>query len=340
MSNETRPSDEPKALAALMPQSKTTQEILCWVLIGVLTLYLVYLYLNTLSYVALAWSSDEYSHGYILPFGAALLLFLRRKSLVDVSRSDRLWGLGVGCGLIVFGTLLRLIGARNVIFTFDNISFVPCLMGIFVMVGGIRAILWAGPPVFFLLFMFPLPRFLEEWILHPLQGFATTSAFYALQTMGIEAWQEGNLIHLTNDTLNVVTACSGLNMLTILMALGFAIAMILTNRPLWERIIIFWSALPIALLVNSLRITTTGLMYAVGVERKLVETFFHDVAGLAMPVVALGLLLLFAQLMSWLIVDVEPSEMAPVGSLRPGYFPAAKQQGPPAPGVAKVQRRD
>ena len=92
-------------------------------------------------------------------------------------------------------------------------------------------------------------------------------------------------------------------MLTIFIALAVAIAMISNHRPWWERVIIVLSSIPIALLVNCIRITLTGLLYNLNVNDKITDTIFHDFAGLIMMPLALGFLFLEMQILSRLVIE-------------------------------------
>ena len=73
--------------------------------------------------------------------------------------------------------------------------------------------------------------------------------------------------------LGVVDACSGLRMLTIFIAVSVAIVM-LGDREWWENAVIMASSIPIALLVNSIRITVTGLLYQVASSETVRRWFF------------------------------------------------------------------
>src|SRR5262249_25118999 len=64
---------------------------------------------------------------------------------------------------------------------------------------------------------------------------------------------------------------------------------LVVKRPLWEKAVIIASSVPIALVVNLLRITATGLMYEVAGE-EWAHAVFHDLAGWLMMPVALALL--------------------------------------------------
>ena len=240
-----------------------------------------------------------YSHGYLIPAFAAFLLYLRREPFGEVTSAERWWG----AGLIIAATLMRVLGTYMVQFTLDRLSLLLCLMGVFIMVGGFRTIRWAGPAIGFLVFMFPLPRILVDNILRPMQTMATMSSVYALQTFGLDVYRDGNRIELESQAMNVVDQCSGLRMLTIFIALAVAIVMISNHRPWWERIVILLSSIPIALLVNCIRITLTGLLYSLSVNENIANQIFHDFAGLIMMPLALGFLFLEMQILSRLVIE-------------------------------------
>jgi len=314
MPTETNPS-EPEKRDVIRAVGLYDRQALTWTALVLSMAILVVAYWNALSATAAAWDSPQYSHGYLVPLFAAVLLWLRREPFDEVPLSHRWWGVG----LLSAGILMRLWGTHSVLFTIDKVSFIPCLLGVFVMVGGLRTLKWAGLPLVFLVFMYPLPRLLVDGLLRPLQSWATGSSLFALQTLGVEAYREGNRIVLDKVQMGVVDACSGLRMLTIFLALSAALAMIMTMRPWWERLIIFFSAVPIALISNAARITLTGLLYNVGVKQEIADKLFHTGAGYFMMPVAMGLLFLEVQILTRLFVESAPGEAVPVSFRSSGW---------------------
>ncbi len=282
------------SISLLQDRQKST-----WTLIGIMSLLVIACYWNTIVGTADAWSSPMYSHGYLIPAFAAFLLYLRREPFGEVTSTERWWG----AGLIIAATLMRVTGTYMVQFTLDRLTMLICFMGVFIMAGGFRTIRWAGPAIGFLAFMFPLPRILVDNILRPMQTVATMSSVYALQTFGLDVYRDGNRIELERQAMNVVDQCSGLRMLTIFIALAVAIVMISNHRPWWERIVILLSSIPIALLVNCIRITLTGLLYSLNVNENIANQIFHDFAGLIMMPLALGFLFLEMQILSRLVIE-------------------------------------
>jgi len=233
----------------------------------------------------------------VVVFGA-VWIWMHDQASVEVVPGHRWWGVGV----LTFGLLARLYCAQFALDIPDMVTFIPSLAGVFLLVGGWRLLRWAGPAVAFLIFMFPLPWSVENALLVPLQGLATKVSTYALQTLGIGAYHEGNRICIGELQMGVVDACSGLRMVTIFIALSAAMVLV-TERPWWEQVVILVSAVPIALAVNVMRITVTGILHlTAGTE--LADMVFHDLAGWIMMPLALGLLWLELMVMGHLYREV------------------------------------
>ncbi len=263
-----------------------------------LALALLWSYWTTLAEIVWRWSNDpQYSHGYLVPGFAAYLLWQRRAHFGALRPSN--WGLAV----LGAAALLRLAGTFFHFGYLDQISLLPTLLGLCLLAAGMQATTWAWPAFAFLAFMIPLPHSWSLALSGPMQTFATTVSTFCLQVLGRPALAEGNLILLNDIELGIVEACSGLRMLVVFFALSTAVALLI-NKPLWEKLVIAASAVPIALAANVLRITATGLFYDAFGPR-FGGPFFHDLAGwLMMP---LGLAFLGVELWVLRHLLLEPS---------------------------------
>src|SRR5688572_31654552 len=146
--------------------------------LGGLILLLVLAYWDMLTGTVAEWSDPLYSHGWIVPVFALGLMWLRWEPFGPVPELER-W---TGVALLAGGMATRLIGTYFDINFIDRYTFLPALLGIFLLVGGFKVIRWAGPAVAFLFFMFPLPNPIERLIHLRLQDFASRSRTFALQT--------------------------------------------------------------------------------------------------------------------------------------------------------------
>jgi exosortase len=282
--------------------------------------------------------SPEYSHGWLVPLFALVLLWLRRDPNRQTAVHGEGWvllALGIGAGLfgpegyswlapasaaaavcgaailiadwrpatakpewpgglflLLSGCALQLFATHFFMEWFMQLSLLPIVAGMFLLLGGSAALRWSWPAIGFLFFMIPLPHTLEVALRGPLRELGTTASTFIMQTCGLPAFAEGTIITVDDHQIGVVEACSGLRMLMIFFALSAAVAL-LAERPFWQRALIVLGAVPIALIANVARITSTGILHVYGYDR-LADLTFHDLAGwLMMP---LGLALLWAEL--------------------------------------------
>jgi len=260
-------------------------------------LALIWAYWTNFGDMAWRWGHDpQYAHGYLVPGFAGALLWLRRDRLA-AGRLETSW---LGCPILAFGIGLRLVGMYFHYIWLDAVSFLPCLAGLWLLIGGRTGWRWGWPAVAFLGFMVPLPYGFSLTMAGPLQRLATVSSTFLLQTFGMPAVADGNVILLNEVEVNVVEACSGLRMLVVFFAFATAVALIV-KRPLWEKLLLVVSAIPIALVVNVLRITATGVLYEL-VSADTAKLVFHDLAGWLMMPVALVILGLELQFLKRLMI--------------------------------------
>lgn len=253
------------------------------------------------------WSTDpRYAHGYLVPAFALVLLWIRRERFPASPAAPNWWGLP----LLLAGMALQLAGAYYFFEWFEAASLLPTLAGVALLMGGLGALKWSWPSIGFLIFMIPLPFRLEGAMSHPLQRVGTIVSTYTLQTIGMPAVDEGNVIYLDDVKLGVVDACSGLGMLFTFVAMS-AGAAILIRRPLLDRILILLSAAPIAIIANVLRITATGLAHRVA-GSGMADLIFHDLAGWLMMPAALALMWAELWLLARLLVEPSPAIEGPI----------------------------
>lgn len=285
------------------------QQQVAWIVFGVLVLMLTLGYANMLAFTAFHWKEGLYSHGYIIPLFSAGLFWVRRKSLTQVPNIER-W---IGLAILVVSLLVRLYAAYFDMNPLDRLSYIGAMLGVCQMVGGYEMLRWAGPPIAFLVFMFPLPSKLENTVLLWLQSIAAWASTFILQLLGVPALRDGNNIAIDQVKMEVADACSGLRMGTIFGAMSVALAMII-DRPWWDRLTILVFAIPVALATNIIRIVVTGLLFMAFPDNEAIHTYTHNWAGLAMMPIALGFLWVEMTLLNMLTVPMESDDYAAFGA--------------------------
>lgn len=252
---------------------------------GVIGVILTWAYWPMLVDFVHRWREDpQYSHGFLVPVFSAYLLWRNRRDLREGLHSPQWWGLG----LFALGSAIRFLGHLYYISWLEGISLIVSLAGWAAVAGGRKTLRASLLAILFLGFTLPLPFRVQIALGGSLQRLATLSSSYLLQTIGVPAIPEGNIIVLSEQRIGIAEACNGLSMLLTFFALaaGFAI---LIRRPWWDKLLLVMSAVPIAVIANVIRITVTGALYDAS-QDKLAQIVFHDVAGWLMMPFALGLL--------------------------------------------------
>lgn len=234
-----------------------------------------------------------YSHGVLVPFLAAYMVWMRREEL----RREAPAPSGHGFWLIVPALLLRILGHIAPSTTLSSISFLMLLYGITAALLGWNyvRILWF--PLLFLLFMVPLPGVLFDEISQPAQAWSTSVADAILKTIGYETRRVGNFIYIPGGfDLDVGVPCSGFKML-VSMATFAAFFAYYIGTSIWRQVVLVITALPLAIFINGLRIALIGVVGTKFGEEAGYS--FHDWSGYLVLVVAFAALFQIGRLLGW-----------------------------------------
>jgi exosortase D (VPLPA-CTERM-specific) len=227
----------------------------------------------------------EYSHGVIIPFVAAFLVWQRRDRIEQLP----FVGTWFGVWLALFGLLLGALGKLSAVFTLEDYSIVIVLYGLVLALTGWRVFRLLWVPLLTLIFMVPLPEFLYENFSAELQLLSSRIGVWLMRLAGVSVYLEGNVIDLGTYKLQVAEACSGLRYLFPLMTIGFLIAYFF-KAALWKRILVFASSVPITIFMNSFRVGTIGVLvehWGVG----MAEGFLHEFQGWLIFMVSAALMI-------------------------------------------------
>ena len=232
------------------------------------------------------WERDEYSHGYLIPV-VALYLIWQKRAILSAEIGKPSW---LGVALMIFALLLWALGEASAMNYFVDYSLWIGIVAISLLIVGFSGSRAIMGPLFYFFFMIPLPGFLYARLSNSLQLISSELGVAVIRFFDISVFLEGNVIDLGTYQLQVVEACSGLRYLFPLMSFGFLIAYIY-RAPMWRRIFVFLSTIPITVLMNSFRIGFIGITVEhFGIAAA--EGFLHDFEGWVVFMACLGVLLL------------------------------------------------
>lgn len=273
-------------------------------LFGISLLFLLVTSFSSLDSLLSAWETDEYSHGYLIPFVAFFIGWHRLTEHKPVAKSN-LWGVGV----ILAGGLLMLVGMLSAFQAPVHYGLLLSITGAIFAYWGRAVTVVLLPALIYLVFAIPLPRLIYVNLSQELQLISSSLGVMPLQLLGISVFQDGNVIDLGNMRLQVVEACSGLRYLFPLMSFGFLIALMLKDR-FWKRAFLFLSTIPITIGMNAMRISVIGITVNYW-GQEMAEGLLHDMEGFTIFFACLSILLIEV----WLLLKIGKH-----GTFRFDYF--------------------
>lgn len=249
--------------------------------LALLTVSFIALYYHVITKMVIDWSiNDNYSHGFLIPLISGYLMWQNRAKLSKVPYHPS----NTGLFLLAGGLALFLVGNLGAELFTMRFSMLILLLGLVVYIGGWGFAKALSLSIGYLIFMIPLPAIIWYKIAFPLKLFATKMATSVIQWLHVSAYSEGNVIHLSDTSLEVVDACSGLRSLTSLLALSAAFALI-TYHSKTGKWVLFLSAIPIAILVNIIRLAATAVLSEhYGIQAA--QGFLHGASGILVFVLA------------------------------------------------------
>jgi len=253
--------------------------------IGLVAALTLWLFWDGLSYMASAWVSDpEYSHAILIPPITAFLIWQQKNRLGQIPFDGSAWGVA----LVLLGGALLVLGQLATIYTVVQYACLVTLYGAVLTLIGPTAFRIIFVPLMLLLFMIPLPFFVTNDLSLKLQLVSSSLGVGFIRMFGVSVLLDGNVIDLGTYKLEVAEACSGLRYLFPLMTLGFLVGYFYKGA-FWKRAFIFFSSVPLTVLMNSLRVGIIGVtvdLWGIG----MAEGFLHEIQGWMMFMLCTALL--------------------------------------------------
>lgn len=195
-----------------------------------------------------------------------------------------------------------------------DFGMILSVFGAVLTIGGWQIMRIAWFPCVFLFAIPPWPDTIYQKIAIPLQNIASAFGVFVMTICGIDAERNGTTMSMYRDgnkvgELNVATACSGIKSLMTFISLGAALAF-LSNRPLWQKLFITASTVPIAIFCNAMRVGGQGLLdYYVSHEWS--TGFAHMFAGVVFLLPGFLMILGLIWVLDQLFIDIEETEDSP-----------------------------
>lgn len=264
------------------------------VLLGLIGLAFVGLFAQPIINTAGAWwNNPDAGHGLLLAPLAAWLAWKAGKA-AD-SRPQPILGIAILFAAIVFRYVAALAAEAFV----GRAAMLLAIGGLIIWGWGWRQVWHWWLPTLLIGLSIPLPEIIIGSLALPLQFQASKLGAALLSTRGIPVHLDGNVIRLPGHDLFVTEACSGLRSLTALLSLGVLLGGLMLRHPV-TRVAIVALSIPVAVVINGVRVFGTGFLVAF-VDPKLAEGFSHMTEGWLLFIVAFAVL----GAMTWFALRIE-----------------------------------
>jgi exosortase B len=235
------------------------------------------------------WQTEQEGHGPLIIAAALWLVWQSREKLKRTPLSP---APVAGWAILLFGLALMFLARTQGVLTVEVFSAIPVITGCVLSLAGWTVLRVLAFPLFFLFFAVPMPDWLIDAATVPLKVFISDVATQVLYAMGYPIAQNGVMLMIGSYQLLVKDACSGMNSIFALSAIG--VFYVYAFR--WDRkirgLLILAAIIPITILANFIRVLSLVLIaYYGGIDA--VEGTLHDLTGLGLFVVAVGLMFLF-----------------------------------------------
>lgn len=266
-----------------------------FVLLAMLGLGLAVLYGPTYWDLAhTVWASDEQGHGPIILSVSLWLMFQRRHALADLPYRP---APVAGWALLALALLCYVFGRTQAIILLEVGSQIALAAGLLLLFKGGAAVRLMAFPLFFLIFMLPLPGGLVAAVTTPLKSAVSYVASNLLHWVGYPVGRSGVVLTVGPYQLLVADACAGLNSMFTLEALGLLYMNLMNYKSVARNVTLAILIIPIAFVANIVRVMILVLVtYHFGDEAG--QGFVHDFAGMVLFLAGLVLMLFTDRLLN------------------------------------------
>jgi len=267
------------------------QRLALWLpfVIGIAALFVpTYLRLN-----ATLWDQEAYEHG---PIIVLVFWWLIWRSRAELSAAVPAPQPALGWPLLAVGLLMYFVGRTQNVALFEVASHIPIVAGSLLILAGWPVIRVVWFALVFLIFLVPLPGFVIVGITGQLKQIVSVVAETLLYHVGYPVARDGVVITVGQYRMLVADACSGLNSMYSLSAMGLLYVHLMKHVQWQRNALLLLSVLPIAFVANVVRVIFLILItYHLGDEAG--QGFLHNAAGMSLFIVALAAMFAF----DWLL---------------------------------------
>jgi exosortase B len=242
------------------------------------------------------WQTEQEGHGPLIIAAALWLVWQSRAKLKSTAFAP---APVAGWAVLISGLVLMFLARTQGVLTVEVFSAIPVISGCVILLGGWAVFQVLAFPILFLFFAVPMPDWLIDAATVPLKVFISDVVTQVLYAMGYPIAQNGVMIMISSYQLMVKDACSGMNSIFALSAIGVFYFYAFRSDTKIRGLLLLAAIVPITIIANFIRVLALVLFaYYGGIDA--VEGTLHDLTGIGLFVIAVTLMFLFDGLLGLL----------------------------------------
>jgi len=261
---------------------------------GSILLLIVLIYHSVIRELYLAWLKNHYYyHGFLIPLISFCLVYKSRGKLIKCENRPSLYGI-IFASSGIFEFLIENFFINDLFLS--SLSMLIFLVGMVLLAFGkeyLRVLLF---PIIFLIFMIPIPNFVFDSLIGPLQLIASKLGEIFLRFLGIPVLRDGIYLQLETLTIEIDKSCSSMHSLIALSSLSCVVAYLMVET-MKKRIVVVASSIPLAILANGFRVVLIILL-ALWKGPVVFDSFLHPLSGKLFFLAALSVLVFEAEILN------------------------------------------
>ena len=234
------------------------------------------------------WRQDDQAHGPIVLAISCWLFYRKWPEAMRLSegKSASVWGWPV----FLLGLVFYVVGRSQDILILEIGSLVWLIAALLLLLRGSAALKAQWFPLFFMIFMIPLPSPFVDAVTMPMKMAVSYAAETVLYSAGYPIARQGVILQIGQYKLLVADACAGLHTLFTLEALGLLYLNLVRHNSAFRNIALATLIVPISFTANVIRVMVLTLItFHFGDEAG--QGFLHGFAGMVLFLSALLLII-------------------------------------------------
>ena len=273
-------------------------------------------YWPILEKLAIRWSNDDNSYCYLV---VPVFLYLCWEKKDHFRFGEFTWSWW-GFAPALLSVLLIIAGELGSVESMLYVGLWGCVTSLIISLYGVRRSLLLAFPLLILLFIVPMPPYVNQVLTFKMKMAASSLSVEMLRAVGISVLQSGNILDLGVTKMQVVDACSGLRYIVSMFLMALLVGHFFVFG-LWRKVLLILLVYPLSIFINAVRIFIAGLL-AINGYGQFNEGVYHDAQGVIAFLVAGAFLLFVARLIQKIGTARQPAIVQDKGG-RPAPLAAA-----------------